>query len=81
MITRSASKKSTSAAGTHMAPNEYPYRVMGSWPVTPVIREFLLEPDSDQMRYQAGQYVLLGDPEQQLPPRSYSVANAPRADG
>lgn len=64
-----------------MSPNEYPYRVMVNRPVTPVIRELQLAPDTDPMGYQAGQYVLLGDRDQRLPPRSYSVANSARADG
>ncbi|TAN07528.1 MAG: hypothetical protein EPN38_04815 [Rhodanobacteraceae bacterium] len=64
-----------------MAGNHYPYRVLSSRLVTPVIRALELAPEQAALPYRAGQYVLLGDPGQRLPPRSYSVANAPRADG
>jgi CDP-4-dehydro-6-deoxyglucose reductase, E3 len=48
---------------------------------TPVIAELLLRPAGAPLRYQAGQYVLLGDPGAELLARSYSIANAPRRDG
>lgn len=48
---------------------------------TPVIAELLLRPDGPPLRYQPGQYVLLGDPGAELVVRSYSIANAPRRDG
>jgi CDP-4-dehydro-6-deoxyglucose reductase, E3 len=48
---------------------------------TPVITELLLRPAGPPLRYQPGQYVLLGDPDSELVVRSYSVANAPRRDG
>ena len=48
---------------------------------TPVIAELLLRPDGPPLRYQPGQYVLLGDPDAELVVRSYSIANAPRRDG
>lgn len=48
---------------------------------TPVIAELLLRPDGEPLRYQPGQYVLLGDPDAELVVRSYSIANAPRRDG
>ncbi len=61
--------------------DDYPHRVLRNRPVTPVIRELLLAPEQAAMRYQAGQYVLLGDCDYRIAPRSYSVANAPRPDG
>ncbi|MEO8908138.1 MAG: FAD-binding oxidoreductase [Microbacteriaceae bacterium] len=60
---------------------EYRYRVVTVDEVTPAIRELWLAPSVGVLPYQAGQYVLLGDPAHQVPQRSYSVANAPRADG
>lgn len=60
---------------------EYPYRVLGNRSVTPVIHELQLAPDKELLTYRPGQYVLLSDTLYQVPVRSYSVANAPRADG
>ncbi|HEX5294156.1 MAG TPA: FAD-binding oxidoreductase [Streptosporangiaceae bacterium] len=48
---------------------------------TPVIAELLLRPAGAPLRYQPGQYVLLGAPDAQLVARSYSIANAQRRDG
>ncbi len=48
---------------------------------TPVIAELLLRPAGPPLRYQPGQYVLLGDPDAELVARSYSIANFPRRDG
>lgn len=48
---------------------------------TPAIVELLLRPAGSPLRFAAGQYVLLGDAEYAVPVRSYSIANAPRADG
>lgn len=61
--------------------DEYPYQVLDSRLVTPVIRELSLTPSLATLGYSAGQYVLLNDGELPLPPRSYSVANASRPDG
>lgn len=64
-----------------MRGNDYPYRVRSTRVVTPVIRELHLAPDDRVLTYKPGQYVQLSDRQAQLPPRAYSVANAPRADG
>lgn len=48
---------------------------------TATIVELLLRPLGPPLRYLPGQYVLLGDAGYRVPVRSYSVANAPRADG
>ncbi len=48
---------------------------------TPRIVELRLRPIGPPMRYWPGQYVMLGDPDQGVPPRCYSLANAPRPDG
>ncbi len=61
--------------------SDYPYRVQSQRLVTPVIREVHLFPDDHVLTYQAGQYVLLGDRDGEVPQRSYSLANAPRPDG
>lgn len=58
----------------------YRYRVLTSTAVTPVIRELWLVPADRALAYRAGQYVLLSDAAHRLPQRSYSIANAPRAD-
>lgn len=60
---------------------EYPYRVVSTGAVTPVIRELWLEPIEDPLPYRAGQYALLCDAAFAVPQRSYSLANAPRPDG
>lgn len=61
--------------------DERRYRVVSTAPVTPVIRELWLAPTADALAYRAGQYVQLEDTAHCLPPRSYSIANAPRVDG
>ena len=48
---------------------------------TPVITVLLLRPAGPRLRYQPGQYVLVGDPVAELIVRSYSFATAPRRDG
>lgn len=48
---------------------------------TPSIVELRLRPIGDRLRYWPGQYVMLRDADGQVPPRSYSIANAPRRDG
>ncbi|MBS0314956.1 MAG: 2Fe-2S iron-sulfur cluster binding domain-containing protein [Proteobacteria bacterium] len=48
---------------------------------TPRISEFVLRPLGEPMRFWPGQYVQLGDSTRGIPVRSYSIANAPRADG
>lgn len=58
-----------------------PYRVAAVHAVTPVIAEVWLEPVSAPLEYRPGQYVLLEDAVGEIVPRSFSVANAPRADG
>jgi CDP-4-dehydro-6-deoxyglucose reductase len=55
--------------------------VLGTRPVTSVVQELILAPDPAPVPFRAGQYVLLGDRDLRVPPRSYSVANAPRPDG
>jgi CDP-4-dehydro-6-deoxyglucose reductase len=48
---------------------------------TPRILELRLRPLGDPLRYWPGPHVLLGNPRAGAPPRSYSIANAPRPDG
>ena len=48
---------------------------------TPRVVELRLRAVGPAMRYWPGQYVTVGDSEAGIPPRSYSIANAPRPDG
>jgi CDP-4-dehydro-6-deoxyglucose reductase len=48
---------------------------------TPVVAELTLELVERPITFRPGQYVLLQDAARTVPVRSYSVANAPRADG
>lgn len=66
---------------TDVAWDSFAYRVRSTALVTPAIRELWLEPVADALPFRPGQYVLLGDEDHRVPQRSYSVANAPRADG
>lgn len=58
-----------------------PYVVTDRIDRTPRITELRLRPQRDAIRYWPGQYLMLGDPQQGVPLRSYSIANAPRPDG
>lgn len=60
---------------------KYLHRVLATELVTPAIRELWLAPLDARLPYVPGQYVLLSDTAHRLPQRSYSIANAPRADG
>jgi CDP-4-dehydro-6-deoxyglucose reductase len=60
---------------------EEPYEVRRLERRTPTIVELELHPLGDLLEYLPGEYVLLEDNRHELPPRSYSVANAPRPDG
>lgn len=57
------------------------YRVVEAEPRTATIVELWLEPLVVPLEYLSGQYVLLEDRDGDVPPRSYSIANAPRPDG
>jgi CDP-4-dehydro-6-deoxyglucose reductase, E3 len=48
---------------------------------TSTIVEVCLSPHAQRIEFLPGQYVLLEDAGRGLPPRSYSIANAPRDDG
>ena len=48
---------------------------------TPKIMELRLRPVGDPIRYWPGQYLMVGDERAGVPPRPYSIACAPRADG
>jgi CDP-4-dehydro-6-deoxyglucose reductase len=61
--------------------DEATYRVVETERRTPTIREVWLRPSGTPLRYLPGEYVLLEDHERGIPPRSYSIANAPRPDG
>jgi CDP-4-dehydro-6-deoxyglucose reductase, E3 len=70
--------------GAEIAPPlsfEEPYEVVSIEPRTPTICELWLRPLESALEYLPGEYVLLEDRDHELSPRSYSIANAPRADG
>jgi CDP-4-dehydro-6-deoxyglucose reductase, E3 len=71
------------APGAIAAPTSFeePYRVVTATRCTPTIIELWLAPLVNRLEYLPGEYVLLEDREHTVPPRSYSVANAPCADG
>ena len=48
---------------------------------TPKIIEVRIRPVGDPIRYWPGQYLMVGDERAGAPPRPYSIACAPRADG
>jgi CDP-4-dehydro-6-deoxyglucose reductase len=50
-------------------------------PRTPKIVEVRLRPVGDPIRYWPGQYLMVGNEQKGAPPRPYSIACAPRADG
>jgi CDP-4-dehydro-6-deoxyglucose reductase, E3 len=61
--------------------DEATYRVVEIERRTPTIRELWLRPLADPLKYRPGEYMLLEDHSRGIPPRSYSIANAPRPDG
>lgn len=61
--------------------DEARYRVRAIERVTATIVEAWLRPLDGQIDFQSGQYFLVEDADRQVPPRSYSPANAPRPDG
>lgn len=60
---------------------DVPFVVGGRRSCTPVVAELVLHPVDQAIEFRAGQYVLVQDEGRTVPVRSYSVANAPRADG
>ena len=60
---------------------EEPYEVSGIEHRTATIVELWLRPLGSVLEYVPGEYVLLEDDRANVPPRSFSVANAPRSDG
>lgn len=60
---------------------EEPYEVIRLERRTPTIVELELRPLGMTLEYLPGEYVLLEDERREQPPRSYSIANAPRTDG
>ena len=57
------------------------YRVVRKRARTHVVEELLLQPVNGRLDYQPGQYALVGDIDNRVPGRAYSIANAPRPDG
>lgn len=60
---------------------EEPFHVIAIERCTPTILELWLRPVGGPLEYLPGEYVLLEDSGHEVPPRSYSIANAPRPDG
>ncbi|MGH2884671.1 MAG: FAD-binding oxidoreductase [Solirubrobacteraceae bacterium] len=60
---------------------EEPYEVTGIERRTPTIVKLELRPQGEILEYLPGEYVLLEDDLHEVPPRSYSVANAARPGG
>jgi CDP-4-dehydro-6-deoxyglucose reductase, E3 len=63
------------------AADEAPYHVSAIERRTPAIVEVLLHPLAKSLDYVPGEFVLLEDRARRVPPRSYSIANAPRPNG
>ncbi len=61
--------------------SQSPFEVAAAEAAAPDIRRLWLQPLGAALAFRPGQYVQLGDAAGALPPRSYSVANAPRLDG
>lgn len=61
--------------------DDVPFTVVAKRHRSPVIVQLTLRPATEQLDYRPGQYVLLSDVDYERPPRSYSIANAPRRDG
>lgn len=63
-------------------PREHvPFAVVDKRERTPAIVEVVLRPVGTLLRYWPGQYVALAPRDRHVPPRSYSIANAPRPEG
>ncbi|HEX8977310.1 MAG TPA: FAD-binding oxidoreductase [Solirubrobacteraceae bacterium] len=60
---------------------EEPYEVLTLERRTATIAELWLRPRGGVLEYLPGEYVLLEDRDRRVPPRSFSIANAPRPDG
>jgi CDP-4-dehydro-6-deoxyglucose reductase, E3 len=63
------------------AVDDLPFMVVERFVRTPRIIELRLAPLDRPLAHLPGQYVLLADADSRIAPRSYSVANPPRADG
>ncbi|MGH7610153.1 MAG: FAD-binding oxidoreductase [Candidatus Dormibacteria bacterium] len=60
---------------------ELPFAVFTKAMATPTMVQLTLRPLALSLDFQPGQYLVLTDAGGLVPPRSYSVANAPRSDG
>lgn len=57
------------------------FSILAKSMATPRMVQLRLHPLDSKMTFQAGQYLVLTDARGLVPPRSYSMANAPRRDG
>ena len=77
-----AASAATSPAGLMSQPvDELAFVLVDRVQRTPRIVELVLAPLDGRLAHAPGQYVLLDDVDGRVPPRSYSIANLPRADG
>jgi CDP-4-dehydro-6-deoxyglucose reductase, E3 len=76
-----SSGQAVNVASDTYARVEAPFRAAEIRQRTPTIVELALQPLAEAMQYLPGEYRLLEDDRQRVPQRSYSIANAPRADG
>ncbi|MGH7611922.1 MAG: FAD-binding oxidoreductase [Candidatus Dormibacteria bacterium] len=63
------------------ATTELPFAVLAKAMATPRMVQLRLRRLGLSLDFQPGQYILLSDADGMVPPRSYSIANAPRPDG
>lgn len=71
----------SAAAAVPTAQEDVEYRVISKSARTRVVDELVLQPVHGRLDYLPGQYALVGDMDNRVPERSYSIANAPRPDG
>jgi CDP-4-dehydro-6-deoxyglucose reductase, E3 len=76
-----SSGQAVNVASDTYARVEAPFRAAEIRQRTPTIVELALQPLAEAMQYLPGEYLLLEDDKRRIPQRSYSIANAPRADG
>lgn len=80
---RGSRRREAKRTGPVVPPTQYelPFLVLGKRRLNHRTVELRLGPRSRRLAFVAGQYLLLSDPDGQIEPRSYSIANRPRPDG
>ncbi len=59
--------------------SQVPFTLVDRIRRTPSIQELVFAPESNSLRFWPGQHIMIGDRDH--PPRSYSIAHAPKPDG